>query len=105
MVGGLSPTPSRMTHHHHGLVLGNLGKLFGGHPLGPFRPLGRKSRCGQKPSDCGLGFLGIFEITVLKYAFFYSSIGMGVGALSVQFAIPGFTDVLVSCIFMRCTKG
>ena len=29
-----------MTHHHHGLVLGNLRKLFGGHPLGSFRPLG-----------------------------------------------------------------
>jgi len=69
VVGGLSTPPSRMTHHHHGLVLGNLRKLFGGHPLGSFRPLGGKSRCVQKLSACGLGFLGIFELTILPYAF------------------------------------
>jgi len=44
---------SGVTHHHHGLVLGNLRKLSGGHPLGPFRPLGGKPRGGQKLSHGG----------------------------------------------------
>ena len=26
---------SPMTHHHHGLIFGNLGKVSGGHALGP----------------------------------------------------------------------
>ena len=84
-----------MTHHHHGLILGNLSKFSGGHALGSFRPFGGKSGGGQKLSDCGLGFLGIFELIVLKYTFFYFSIGIGKGALPVQVAIPEFTDVFV----------
>jgi hypothetical protein len=28
-----------MTHHHHRLVLSNLGNVLGGHSLGPFRPI------------------------------------------------------------------
>ena len=45
--------PSGMTHHHHGLVLGNLRKLFGRHPLGPFRPFGRQSSRVQELFDGG----------------------------------------------------
>ena len=83
-----------MTHHHHGLILSNLRKLSGGHPLGPFRPLGGKSRGGQKLSHCGLGFLGIEEFTFLPYSFKHFSIGFGIGALPVWKSILPFTDVL-----------
>ena len=30
---GLFCHPSPMTHHHHGLILGNLGNVLGGHSL------------------------------------------------------------------------
>jgi|TARA_Y100000294_G_C8487739_1_gene309470 integrase/recombinase XerD len=33
--------PLPVAHDHHGLALGNLGKLFGGHGLGASGPLGR----------------------------------------------------------------
>ncbi len=42
-----------------------------------------------------VNLLGILELTVLEYAFRYSPIGIGEGALSVSFAIPEFTDVFV----------
>ena len=42
-----------MTHHHHCLTLGNLGKFSGGHTLGPFRPFCGKTRCIQKLSHSG----------------------------------------------------
>ena len=90
--------------------------MFRGHPLGPFRPLGGKSRCGQKLSHGGLGFLGIEEFTVLPYTFLHSAISIsadtqsiwqivfpftdvfdpivsGIGALPVPFVILPFTDV------------
>ena len=31
---------SLMTHHHHSLTFGYLGKFSGGHTLGSFRPFG-----------------------------------------------------------------
>ena len=64
MVGGLSTPPLGVTHHHYSLVLSNLRKLFGGHPLGPFRPFGGKSRGGQKLSDGGCLDT---EVHVLRY--------------------------------------
>jgi len=51
--GGLFSQPSPMTHHHHGLTFGNLGKFSGGHTLGPFRPFGGKTRCVEKLSHSG----------------------------------------------------
>ena len=37
-----------MAHDHHGLALGNLGQLFGGHRLGASRPLGGQAACFEK---------------------------------------------------------
>ena len=50
-----------------------------------------------------VNLLGILELTVLEYAFRYSPIGIGEGALSVSFAIPEFTDVFVP--IGRCVGG
>ena len=33
MVGRSVLSPSPMTHHHHSLILGNLGNVLGGHSL------------------------------------------------------------------------
>jgi hypothetical protein len=40
-------------------------------------------------------FLGILEFTIFPYSFFYSSIGIGIGALSVPFVVLELTDVFV----------